>query len=113
MLLVILVVAGLLAPRMSAVMAELVPGVQTFVICTGDSLVTITIGADCEPIEHEETVQHPCVLADTIAQAEATASFWLAIDRDFAHRFAVQENTRRATRGRVLISPSRGPPALA
>lgn len=109
-LLVVLVVSGFLAPRMSAVLAELIPGVQTFVICTGDSLVTITIGPDGEPIEHSETTPHPCVLADTIVQAQMTLPLWFALGFGFAHSFAVRENTQVADHHLALIFPTRGPP---
>ncbi len=111
-LLIVLILSGFLAPRMTAVLAELIPGVQTMIICTGERMVTLTIGADGIPVEEAEENEHDCVIADTVSLAEVEQPFWTALSRDFDHRFAIRENTQIATVSLSLLSPSRAPPVL-
>ena len=110
--LILLILSGLLAPRMTAVLAQVIPGVQTMVICTGDELIVLTIGTDGVPIETEDSTQHPCVMGDTISVAENTLPFWAVLGRDFAHHFAIHENAQADVQHLALISPTRAPPVL-
>ncbi len=111
-LLVVMLVAGMLAPRMSTVLAQVIPGVQTMVICTGDALVTITMGADGVPIETADQVQHPCVMASGVTLAVAGLPFWQQLAADHAHGFAISENSRVSVDHLTRLTPTRGPPVL-
>jgi hypothetical protein len=111
-LLVVLLVSGLLAPRMSAVLAQVIPGIQTMVICTGDELMTITIGTDGVPIETQEQTQHPCVVTEGVTLAAMDLPFWQQLAADHTHRFAVRENTRVSVDHLTRLTPKRGPPVL-
>lgn len=71
-LLIVLTILGLVAPRVSAVVAAAAPGVQTIVICTGDGLQTIRIGEDGKPVRVADHA-HQCVLSqatDTSVRVE-------------------------------------------
>ncbi|MDX8350282.1 hypothetical protein SLH49_20005 [Cognatiyoonia sp. IB215446] len=108
----VLLVAGLIAPRMSAAIAQVIPGVQVMVICTGDQMVTLTIGADGEPIEVTDTADHVCIKSDVVKAAALVDPFWSELDRSYAFRFAIRESTRSAPSPLTRISPSRAPPVV-
>ncbi len=111
-LFVVLLIVGLLAPRMSAAVAEIVPGMQTMVICTGQGLVTLTIGADGIPVETPQIEQHDCVLADITVVAEMAPQFWEKLAWDHRLRFAVTESEWMPGNPLRRRSPTRGPPVL-
>ena len=111
-LLVILLVSGLLAPRMSAVLAQVIPGVQVLVICTGDQMVTLTIGADGKPIEMDNAELHPCITTAANKHVTLADPYWSLLGRDYAFGFAVRESTKPAQPPLSRISPSRAPPTV-
>ncbi len=111
-LLVTFLIAGLLIPRMSAVIADVIPGIQTMVICTGEGLITLTIGADGQPVEAVETEPHPCVMSEVLTLAYADVPLWQRLAADYAHDFAIRENTRVFDSHLSRIAHSRAPPVM-
>ncbi len=111
-LLVVLLVFGLLAPRMSAVLAQVIPGIQTMVICTGDQMITLTIGADGVPVETVSENPHPCVMADGVTLATSDLPFWQKLAADHARSFAILESPRAVDDHLIRLSPSRAPPVV-
>ncbi|MEM9796850.1 MAG: hypothetical protein AAF919_10185 [Pseudomonadota bacterium] len=71
LLLILCLAAGMLLPRTGAALAEMV-GFDTIVICRGDAMVTITLGADGAPVETEIEAHGPC-LAAALPEAMALA----------------------------------------
>jgi hypothetical protein len=69
-LLVLTLATGLLIPRMGAVLAE-AAGFERAVICVGDTLVTVTLGADGAPVDIVEGDVHPCLAAVPAALPDA------------------------------------------
>lgn len=63
-LLICLTILGILAPRISAVVAALAaPQANVLVICTGKGLVTLRLDADGDPVPLGEPQPDHCVLA--------------------------------------------------
>ncbi len=77
--LVVAVAIGLLLPRMSAVLAEVLPGVQTVVICTGYEITTLTLGPDGNPIETDAIATPHCTLGDVVETMETPTPDWVAL----------------------------------
>ena len=109
--LVFLIVA-LTLPRISAVLVEFIPGVDTVIICTGDSYVTVTLGPDGEPITVEESSDARCTLTDTIATADAPQPFWRHLALSYHHPFNILENKGFSREILARLEPSRAPPAV-
>lgn len=111
-LLVLCVTLGLVWPKASAAVISFLPGVQSYVICTGDALVTIVVDASGTPVEQAEVDTPPCLSAD-LAKAHATApTFWHKLARDYAMRFVVLETARHPLDVFQRRAPSRAPPVL-
>ncbi|MEG3661620.1 DUF2946 family protein [Celeribacter halophilus] len=69
------VMLGIVGPKSSALMAQLgLINARTIVICTGDGLQTITLDANGNPVEHQETRSQPCPLCN-VTPALAGAAF--------------------------------------
>jgi hypothetical protein len=109
--LVFLIVA-LTLPRISAVLVEFIPGVDTVIICTGDTYVTIVLGPDGEPVSVQESTDNRCTLTDTVATADAPQLFWRQLALSFHHPFHIHENTGFARETLARLELSRAPPAL-
>ena len=106
--LVVLMILGLVMPRVSAVIAAVAPGVQTVVICTGAGLQTIRIGEGGKPATIGHQVDH-CVLthaADIAARVEPVPT--LAPRASIIVRPGDQV---RASGYQAARPPPRGPPA--
>ncbi|MEJ6404335.1 hypothetical protein [Yoonia sp. 2307UL14-13] len=110
--LVLLLIAGLLIPRMSAVIADVIPSIQTMVICTGEGLITLTIGPEGEPIEVVENQQHPCVMSEGVTFATVAIPFWQKLAADYFHAFAIRENTRILDDHLIRLALTRAPPVV-
>ncbi|TPE51439.1 DUF2946 family protein [Amaricoccus solimangrovi] len=108
-LLIVLTILGLLAPRVSAVLAFAAPGVRTIVICTGDALRTIRIDEEGDAVPVVEHSDH-CVLAhaaDT-AQRIAAAPVLAPVPGPAAR---ADRDLVPAGRPRAARPPPRAPPA--
>jgi len=112
MMLLIVLLAGLIAPRVTAIIADVLPGVQTMVICTGEGLIILRIGPDGQPIEETEQAFNHCVLSDGTVVAQQAVPHWQMLAADYTDGFAVHENT--AAEAAPLARPrlTRGPPVL-
>jgi hypothetical protein len=111
--LVVAVATGMLLPRMSAVLAELMPGVQTMVICTGTDLITLTIGPDGTPIEADDTGALPhCTLADLIDHPNQTLPAWIALHAPEAPQPAILPHLSADQDRLNGLRLSRAPPVL-
>ena len=93
-------------------LAQVLPGVQTMVICTGTEMITITIGADGEPVEIIDEDPHSCVMTKGILAEATDLPLWQQLALDHAHRFAVLENAHRRDDHLMQARPTRGPPVL-
>lgn len=111
-LLILALVTGILAPRMTAVAAQVVPGVEIIVICTGDSLQRIAIDAEGNPIDLGEADQHPCTLALAQIGAPTPAATWGAAALRISWSQTLRHQTR-AARTPALPPPALGPPLSA
>ncbi|MEM8823133.1 MAG: hypothetical protein AAGF30_05945 [Pseudomonadota bacterium] len=74
---IVAMILALLAPRMGAAAAEILPGkLRVVVICAGSAMQTIVIDAQGEAIEIAETA--PCIATDLVNPGGPT-SFWHAL----------------------------------
>lgn len=114
LLLVVTLTLGILAPRVSAVAMEMLPGqFQTIVICAGFEMQTIVIDAEGNPVEITDAEAHKCVFKDgAVALAAPETPLWLTLARANPHD-AARADLVRAPLAAVLPPPSQGPPLLA
>jgi hypothetical protein len=70
--LIVLIVLGLLLPRMSAAIALVAPGGEVVVICTGTGLQTLIIDADGNPVPVSMHADH-CLLAHAADTSDRVA----------------------------------------
>ncbi|GFE64890.1 hypothetical protein [Litoreibacter roseus] len=111
-LLISCVALGLLAPKMTAALAEVIPGVQTFVICTGSEIVRVTLSADGEPIEEPVITTDHCVLGDLAAHTPDYTAHWHALARDYQFRFSVRLHPAPNGDLFAIKWPSQAPPPV-
>jgi hypothetical protein len=109
---VLFLTAALLLPRVSAVLVEFIPGVDTIVICTGSEYVTITLGPDGSPLSTTESSDNRCTLSEVAALDLPEPAYWEQLSADHQVAFSVKENQRLATLRLTLKAPSRAPPVL-
>jgi hypothetical protein len=108
----IVLISALLLPRISAVAAELLPGANTIVICTGFDYVTITLGDDGTPTKVSETTEGDCLRAADVALAETPEPAWQAWARQYALCFSCAENPHIAQDGLARLEAARAPPVV-
>ncbi|MCT4556663.1 MAG: DUF736 domain-containing protein [Pelagimonas sp.] len=108
--LVCAVVFGVLLPRSSAVLAEIIPGIERITICTGTEIKTLTIGPDGQPIEESTSESPHCVMADGAAVSETPQPYWLALTLDDPQRPAVLVNAIADLTTLSSLRPVRAPP---
>jgi hypothetical protein len=109
LLLAAVVIAAVLAPRLAAVGAEVLPGaVRTIVICVGDTLQTIAVDAEGRPVELEET--GPCTPGPTPTGASSPLVGCRRLARALPRRPRTAPRLRPRT-PRHLRPPGRAPPA--
>lgn len=111
-LLILVTVVGLLLPKMSAVIATLVPGVMVVTICTGSEMITLTLDAEGEPVEEVEPVVEHCVMGDVTTQDLTHAPQWVALARSYRCPFIACPNPADQVERLRLQEPSRAPPVL-
>ncbi|GAA6209426.1 hypothetical protein NBRC116601_27190 [Cognatishimia sp. WU-CL00825] len=105
-------IVALVLPRVSAVLVEFIPGVDTVIICTGSEYVTLTLGPDGTPIDVAESSDNRCTLSDTPELTVALQPFWHQLARGFQHPFKVVENGQSTLDRLAHLEPSRAPPAV-
>lgn len=105
-------IIALIMPRISAVVVEFIPGVQSMIVCTGDAFVTITLGPNGEPLEVEESADNTCTLSDTAEFTAPITPHWHELARSYLRPFSVQEHSQTARDTLARLEPSRAPPAL-
>lgn len=103
---------ALALPRVSAVLVEFIPGIDTIVICTGSEYVTITLGPDGEPLDVEESSDNRCTLSEIAEIGIRPQAFWQRLATSFDKAFSVAENQRLADLHLTFQQPSRAPPAV-
>lgn len=111
-LLTLLLVLGLIAPKLSAAVAMALPGAQIAVICTGDAMVTLVIGADGKPIQTELEDAGPCAFGNQILTADPVVPQWQHIARQYAHVFAIKLHPAPAGKPYQRRRPAHGPPVM-
>ena len=103
---------GFVLPKMGAVLANAIPGIQTLVICTGAELVTVTLNAAGEPIDVAESNAQDCLRADLPPDAHRLMPVWQRLARAYSPPFAVLENPSALRTALALQRPSHAPPVV-
>lgn len=112
LVLMLVLCLGILLPKVSAVVTLALPGLfQTIVICTGDSLQTITLGPDGSPVEMTQGDDPHCTLLADLAGQSPADGFWRVLAR--SHRVLLPVILRPLPDRRHAHSmPTRAPPVL-
>ncbi|MEM7720271.1 MAG: hypothetical protein AAF222_13820 [Pseudomonadota bacterium] len=109
-LLLPLLLWALLLPKLSVILLEFNPNIQTVVICTGTEMVTITVGPDGEPIHVDDGEDAPCVLTEDKALSVPSDPDWVALARSYAFAFVVNTNPALQRAPERLSRDSQAPP---
>lgn len=110
--LVMAVVCAVLLPKVAAVALDIMPSVQSVVICVGDRLVTIRIGPDGQPVEVPEGEKTPCVMSDAVVALPSVAPPWVGMARSYAHAFVIRLNPGPENARLRAHVPPRAPPVV-
>lgn len=111
-LVVLVLVAGTLLPKVGAVLVPFLPGVITAVICTGTQRVVLTLDDMGNPIEVPEPMVDECVaevLPDTKIALEPA---WYILARSYADPFVALPHSGAASHWVALQPPAQAPPAV-
>lgn len=102
---------GLVLPMMGAVLVDLVPGISSYVICTGEGMSVITVDDAGNPIETPTAQTGECVFVDTGIASARDLPFWETLAREFTFAFVA---TPIIPESKVfdLIPPSQAPPVF-
>lgn len=109
---VLALLLGMILPRMQPILAEIIPGVRVMVICTGDTLVTMTLTADGTPVETSDPIAENCITATPPTNAQSATRFWHVLASDFRHHFTIHTDRLADANRAALTSPSRAPPVF-
>ncbi len=109
-LLLIALVMGILAPKMTAAVAEIFPGYFSMVICTGDELITLQIGPDGIPVETPISSVDTCAAADIPILLLGIPDAWVGFARTYTTRFVEIAYVPFSANVSSLKDPSRAPP---
>ncbi|MCT4611212.1 MAG: cell wall metabolism sensor histidine kinase WalK [Pelagimonas sp.] len=108
--LVLAIVLGVLLPRAGAVLAEVIPGIQRITICTGTEIVTLTIGADGQPIKETQTATPHCVMADGVSEIIMPLPYWQTLALSDPQRPAILDDPLADLTTLSTLRPVRAPP---
>ncbi len=111
-LLVLCLTLGLIWPKVSAAVVTFLPGVQSYVICTGQEMVTILVDSAGSPIEQSAGESAPCLSADVPPVTVAAPTLWRQLARDHRDHFVKRDNLSVARSVLQRPAPSRAPPVL-
>lgn len=107
-----LLLCALLLPKVAGLALELMPSVQTAVICAGDRLIVLRFDENMNPIEVEDVEDKDCVMHDVIAQSDQPIPAWRLLDPTDGQGFAVAINSD-ADQARLRAQlHKRGPPVV-
>lgn len=106
----IFLIIALTLPRISAVLVEFIPGVETVIICTGSEYISVTLGPDGEPLYTEEIGEAHCTLSDVAQVDQAESPYWHILAASFHKAFSIKENWQLATLNFSPHAPTRAPP---
>lgn len=106
------IVVALVLPRVSAAVVEFLPGVDTYVLCTGSEYVTVTLGPDGSPIDVSESTENQCTVSDSVVTPGGSAPFWHALARSYRRPFVIIEHPHAQADGLARLEPTRAPPVL-
>lgn len=105
-----LLLAALLLPQLSAAVASAVGGTWTVVLCTGDGLRTVVMGADGQPVE-DTGHESPCALVQ-VADLSAPVPL-LALGEAWAPLiWRAPVRTRLVDLAAREPNPARAPPSV-
>ncbi|MEM9716486.1 MAG: hypothetical protein AAF826_08215 [Pseudomonadota bacterium] len=110
--LMLLVVAGMVLPKMSAVIVTMIPGVMTMVICSGDRTYVVHLDREGNPIETEQVESKPCVLGAVEEIALAPEPAWIRLAQDYAFTFIPILSAGPTFSDLGLYPDLRGPPLV-
>jgi hypothetical protein len=111
MTLLVLIVA-LLLPRVSAVLVEFLPGVDTVILCTGSDYVTVTLDAEGNPTEVSDAQGSDCLRSLAAEVSLDPSSFWQKLTRDFDVVFARLEHPSPGLDVLHFLKAPRAPPVV-
>lgn len=111
-LVILLVVAATLAPRLSAALGTAFGGTYTIVICTGTTLETITLDADGNPVERQEHSDQPCTLHALGAVEASAPALWQRLARSYAALPFVAAPPARGAQLFLRNPSAQGPPVM-
>lgn len=111
-LVILLVIAATLAPRLSAAVGTAFGGTYTVVICTGTTLETITLDADGNPVERQEHSDQPCALHALGAVEASAPALWQRLARSYAALPFVATPPVRGAQLFLRNPPAQGPPVI-
>ena len=107
-----LLMCAVVYPKISAVIMEVVPSIQTMVICTGDRLIIMRFDSNGVPIDEPETTVEHCLVADDVVAIPVVTPLWKSLARSYQHAFVVKLNVHAGMDRLLTKLPSRAPPVL-
>ena len=113
LLLALTLVVGIVLPKVAAAVHLVFPSdVMVLVLCTGDGLVTVKIGADGEPMSEPQVISEPCVMAVAVTPAAQDLTHWQRLSRDFALAHVLRAGPARTLPRYARKKPARAPPSF-
>ncbi len=113
LLLALTLVVGIVLPKVAAAVHLVFPSdVMVLVLCTGDGLVTVKIGADGEPISEPKVISEPCVMAVAVTPAAQDLTHWQRLSREFTLARALRASPHPIEPRYARKKPARAPPFL-
>jgi|GEM_PF-3092366 len=106
----IFLIVALTLPRISAVLVEFIPGVDTVIICTGSEYISVTLGPNGEPLDTEELGETHCTLSEIAELDQAPLPYWHQLATSYQLIFSIKENQRLSSQKLLVHAPTRAPP---
>jgi hypothetical protein len=110
-LLILCLCITLVAPKATAIVAWVMPGsFQTIIICTGNSVVLLTMDANGTPIDDTEIVTDHCTQADANITVASYLPPWTQASFDVFRTDALMRAPHAGLPPELRNRPSRAPP---
>lgn len=109
-LIIPLVIAGLLAPKLSALILHIHPGVTSVVICNGAELIRLTLGPDGTPIGDLSYEHAPCLFEDPDTDVPRILADARDVPRSYRYGFEEITHPLADADGLAQRPDPRGPP---
>lgn len=104
---------SLLLPASTAALAALLPGVDSFIICTGNGMVEVHLDEDGNPAALTDTPERPCLASTALSAFDGPETpIWVRLAEDDRPRFAVLTHAGADQTRLAHILPKRGPPTV-